>query len=166
MPGGIPSQSTGRLTRMAGAPTARDSSTERSDAPTGQGETEPEGPPDPERFLLGGHQLFLVQGPSTEGPKSVSKIVHFKVGESTEGSNRRTSPHRRPVAYKPHGKATKCPSPQADPVTTSEEEIGLGGPSSSGEKKAAQSKPPSPPKMRQCATCGKACRSLKVLNKH
>ena len=89
------------------------------------------------------------------------------MGESTEGSNnRRTSPRRRPVAYKPPGKATKRPSPQADPVTTSEEDIVLEGPISLGEKKAAPSKPPSPLKTKLCHTCGKACPRLKARNKH
>ena len=119
------------------------------------------GPPERRAGLEPGANVY--RGPAGSRPR----IVHVEGGESAGGSNNKgTSPRRRPAAYRPHGKATKRPSPQADPVTAPEEEIGLGGPSGSGEKEASQSKPPSLPKTRPCPTCGKLCRSLKVLNKH
>ena len=140
-----------------------------------------------------GRQLYLDQGPSTEGPESTPRIVHFEVGESTEGSNnRRTSPRRKPATFlllaplasrlqrkppkqptgsgpathKPPGKATKRPSPKVDPVAAAEGEVSMGGPSRVGEKKVAQSRPPRPPKTMKCPICGRVCHGLKVLNKH
>ena len=78
-PGEIPIRPIGHLNRKARA------STKRPDAPTGQGSTEPEGPPDSERALHRGHQQILVQAP--EGPESVPRIVYVFVRESTEGYN-------------------------------------------------------------------------------
>ena len=76
-PGRTPTRAIGHLTRKAGAPGAqpvdRDSSLERPDSPIYHRETGPGGPMDPERFQPGGRQLYLVQGPSTEGPKSTHR---------------------------------------------------------------------------------------------
>ena len=130
-------------------------------------EAEPEDPPVPERFLPGGRWLILARGPSTEGSDSVPRLVPYDVGESTEGSdNIRTSPRRESAVHTPHGQGTKPPSPQAGPAAVSDEEIGLVGPSSPGEMEASLSKPPNPPRTKHCPTCGKACHSTKILNKH
>ena len=152
-PGEIPTRPVGRINRKVRASTSRAESTKRPDAPAGQRETEIEG------ALLGGHQQTIVQAP--EGPESVHGVVYVEGGEPNEGSNNeRTHPSRRPPVYKPRRKAAKRPLPQADPVTTSEEEIGRKGPRGSGKKKAAPSKPPSQPKKKLCHTCGKVCPRL------
>ena len=117
----------------------------------------------PERRVGLGPGVKMYRRPADSRPR----IMHVKRGETTEGShNRSTSPRWRQAAYRPHGKATKRHSAQADPVAAPEEEIGSGGPSSSGEKETSQAKTPSSPKTRTCPTCGKACHSLKTLNKH
>ena len=84
---------------------------------------------DPEMYQLGGRQLYLILAPSTKGPNSTPRIVRFKVGEPKEGANDgRTSPRRKPAAYKTPGKATKRPSPPANPGITAEGEVGAGVP--------------------------------------
>ena len=70
------------------------------------------------------------------------------------------------AAYRPPGKATKRPSPPADPGITPEGEAGVGGPSSAGMKKAVKSRPPLPPKTMKCTICGRVCVGLKCFNKH
>ena len=73
------------------------------------------------------------------GPKSTPRIVCFKVGESKEGAfDGRTSPRWKLAAYKPPGKATKRPSPPANPGITAEGEVGVGSPSKVSRKKANQ----------------------------
>ena len=69
-PSEIPTRPVGRINRKVRASTSRAESSKRPDTPTGQGETELEGPPDSEGALLGGHQQNLVQAP--EGLESVS----------------------------------------------------------------------------------------------
>ena len=118
-------------------------------------------------YHLGGRQLCLVLAPSTKGPNSTPRIVRFGVGESKEeADDGRTSPHRNPGAYKPPGKATKRPSPPANPGTTAEGEVGAGSPSKASRKKATQPRPPHPQKTMKCPLCGRVCPGLKVLNKH
>ena len=113
---------------------------------------------DPEMYQQGGRQLYLFQGPSKEGPIPTPRIVHFEVGESTEGADdRRTSPRRRPAAYKPPGKATKRPSPPANPGITAEGEVGVGSPSKASRKKATQPRPPHQQKTVKCHLCGRVC---------
>ena len=160
-------RSTGRSTGKTRQQTARGLSMEGLDAFPRQVEAESEDPPVPERFLPGECRLLLAQGPSMEGSDSVPRIVPYEVGESTERSdNSRTSPHRGSAVHTPHGQVTKPPSPQAGPAAALDEEIGLVGPSSPGKKVALRSKPPNPPRTKHCPTCGKACQSIKILNKH
>ena len=94
----------------------RDSSLESSETPRGQEETGVGGPVDPEMYQLGGRQLYLGPGPSTKGPNSTPRIVCVKVREPKEEADYGgTSPRRKPTAYKNPGKATKRPSPPANP---------------------------------------------------
>ena len=68
-PGEISTRPVGPRNRKSRAPTSWAESAKRLDAPTGQRETELEGPPESEGALLGGHQQTIVQAP--EGPESV-----------------------------------------------------------------------------------------------
>ena len=62
----------------------------------------------PEEARLGGQQQNIAQ--ATERPESFQGVAHVERGEPTKGSyDRRTHP--------------SCTSPQANPVTSSEEEI-------------------------------------------
>ena len=156
----------GLLNREVRTSTARAVIIRRPDASRGQGGTEPEGMPDPEGPRGGETHLELAQAPSTEGSVLSSRIAYVGGVKSPKGSkNGRTIPGLRLSAHKPPEKAAKRPPPQAEPDTSSEEEIGQKGPSGFGKKKVVLPKPPRPPKRKLCPACGKGCLRLKAQSK-
>ena len=162
---------TGRLTRKGGTPGAlpdeRRSSSERSHSTRGLEETEVGYLMDPERYKLGGQQLYLIPGQSTEGPNSAPRIVCSEVEESREGiDDGRTSPWWKPAASKSSGKATKRPASPANPGIQSERDKGAVSPSKASRKKAAQIRPPCQKKPVKCPLCGKVCSDPSVFRKH
>ena len=121
-PGGAPTRSTGRPTREAGSPGAqpvdRGSDLESPDTPGDPKKTGPGGPMVPGMVQPGGRQMYLVQGPSTEG-----------------ANNGRNSPNRRPAAYRPPVKPPSAPPRQPTPVPHQGERQAWGAPAAQARRR-------------------------------